>query len=459
MDYLQFLESKKQVAISSGFEKPKESMNPNLFDWQKDIVFWALKKGRAALFEDCGLGKTIQQLEWAQSVSDYCNKPVLILAPLAVSEQTKREGQKFGYVVNVAQSGSDIVNGINITNYEKIEKFDTSVFCGVVLDESSILKAYTGITKRKIINAFTETKYKLSCSATPAPNDLMELLNQAEFLGIMKSSEALACWFIADQSNSGHYRLKGHAESDFWRWVSGWAVCIEKPSDIGYSDDGYILPEMKEIDVYCDLMDDPFREIGEIISMNATSYHAEKRKTIDARTKLCADIVNNSKEQFVVWCYQNEEADRLKKLIPESVEIRGSDKTEKKEDAAVSFVNGDIRVLISKPSIFGYGLNFQQCRNMVFCGLDYSFESYYQAVRRVYRFGQLNQVNVWRVMGENEKVILDTISRKAKIKQDMNASVSDSVRDFQINEITGSRFKLDLSTHKTDFPSWIRSEQ
>lgn len=459
MDYLQFLESKKQVAISSGFEKPKESMNPNLFDWQKDIVFWALKKGRAALFEDCGLGKTIQQLEWAQSVSDYCNKPVLILAPLAVSEQTKREGKKFGYIVNVAQSGTDVLNGINITNYEKIEKFDTSVFCGVVLDESSILKAYTGITKRKIITAFAETKYKLSCSATPAPNDLMELLNQAEFLGIMKSSEALACWFIADQSNSGHYRLKGHAESDFWRWVSGWAVCIEKPSDIGYSDDGYILPEMKEQDVFCESGYDAFRAIGEEISMNATSYHAEKRKTLDARTKECAEIVKYSDEQYIVWCYQNEEADALKKLIPDSVEIRGSDKTEKKENAAVSFVNGDIRVLISKPSIFGYGLNFQQCRNMVFCGLDYSFESYYQAVRRVYRFGQTKQVNVWRVMGENEKVILDTINRKAKIKQDMSASVSDSVRDFQINEINGSRFKLDLTTHKTEFPCWIRSEQ
>lgn len=459
MSYADFLRAKMVQAPTLGFEKARAEINPNLFDWQGDIDLWALRKGRAALFEDCGLGKTIQQLEWAQSVSEFTGSPVLILAPLAVADQTRREGEKFGFSVNIAETAADVAPGVNVTNYEKLDKFDASRFAGVVLDESSILKAYTGVMKRKIVSAFSQTHYRLSCSATPAPNDLMELLNQAEFLGVMRSSEALSCWFIADQSNAGHYRLRGHAEKDFWRWVSSWAVCVEKPSDIGYSDEGYILPALSEEDVVVRSDEDTtFSLLPENLNMSATGYHEEKRKTIRQRAEKCAEIVSGTDEQYLLWCYQNDEADALKALLPDAVEIRGSDKTERKEQAAVDFAEGKTRVLISKPSIFGYGLNFQNCRNEVFCGLDYSFESYYQAIRRVYRFGQKQPVNVWRVIGENEHTILNAIIRKAEQKRQMGASMAESVREFQTEAVSGRKFKLDLTRREAQFPDWLEGE-
>lgn len=459
MTYDEFLKTKQINTKPIGFDVTRD--NDRLFQWQSDIVRWALKKGRAAIFADCGLGKTPIQLQWAQMITEHTNKPVLIVAPLAVAKQTQREGVKFGVPVTVCRTQADVIGGVNITNYEMLEHFDATIFSGVVLDESSILKSYTGTIKRMIVKMFSNTHYRLSCTATPAPNDLMELLNQAEFLGIMKSNEALSCWFIADQTNSGHYRLKGHAETDFWRWVSSWAVCIEKPSDIGYGDDGYILPPLHEETVIVE-RDNPvneFEEIGRALNMNATGFREEKRKTIIKRTQKCAEIVNDSYEQFILWCYQNDEADILKSILPDATEIRGSDKVEKKEQAAIDFVDGKIRVLISKPSIFGYGLNFQQCHNMVFCGLDYSFESYYQAVRRVYRFGQTKPINVYKVIGENEKVIQDTIIRKANIKEDMGRSMALAIKDFQTREVSGRAFTLNLERQIATFPDWLRSEQ
>lgn len=458
MKYYDFLSRKSVLQKPHGFDPG--ALPEKLFDWQKAVTRFSVKIGRAGNFEDCGLGKTAQQLAWGDQVNKYTNAPVLILAPLAVAPQTAREGQKFGIPVNVAETASDIISGVNVTNYEKLDKFDTSVFSGVVLDESSILKAYTGKVKREIVKKFSGTPFRLSCSATPAPNDLMELLNQAEFLGIMKSSEALSCWFIADQSNSGHYRLKGHAEKDFWRWVASWAVCISKPSDIGYSDDGYMLPELTETDVTVRSPAEKniFLACREKPDMSATGFHKEKRKTLKLRTKKCAEIANSTQEQCVVWCYQNDEADALKKLLPDAIEIRGSDSAKAKEDAALRFISGDVRVLISKPSIFGYGLNFQNCRNCVFCGLDYSYESYYQAVRRFYRFGQPLPVNVWRVIGENEKQILETINRKAQMKSDMGRSMADAVRDIQIENLRGREFKLSLQRQHASIPDWLRSE-
>lgn len=459
-DYQRFLKKKLDRAKPTGFEKRPEEINQKLFPWQRDIDSWALKRGRAALFEDCGLGKTAQQLEWCQSVSDHTGKPTLIVAPLAVARQTKLEGQKFGYEVTVCRGQGDVKNGINICNYEMLDNFQPEKFAGVALDESSILKSYTGTTKRKIVKLFEDTPYKLSCTATPAPNDLMELLNQGEFLGVMKSNEALSCWFIADQKNSGRYRLKKHAEKDFWQWVASWAVCIEKPSDIGYSDEGYILPELREksITVPRDRESGAMEALTEKLNMNATGYHREKKRTLENRCKKAAEIAGSSGEQFLIWCYQNDEADLLKKLIPEAVEIRGSDKVEEKEQAAIDFQQGKIRVLISKPSIFGYGLNFQQCRNMIFCGMDFSFESYYQAVRRIYRFGQKRPVNIYKIIGENEQVILDTVSRKEQMKLDMGKSMAEAMRNFQIGEVHGRAFKLDLGRQMAEFPAWLRSE-
>lgn len=443
-----------------GFEVSE--VNRALFDWQQVVTKWGLKTGQAAYFEDCGLGKTAQQLAWGEEVSKRTNMPVLILAPLAVAPQTAKEGLKFNIPVNIAENQADIKPGINITNYEKLDKFDAEAFSGIVLDESSILKSYMGKTKRLICDKFKDVPYKLACTATPAPNDLMELLNHAEFLGIMRSSEALSVWFIADQRKSGTYRLKGHAQKDFWQWVSSWAVCIEKPSDIGFSDEGYLLPALNEYDeiIPTDLLDKDF-DNGLIrkIDLSATGFYKEKKRTLPGRVKRCAEIAQASNEQFVIWCDTNDEADALKKLLPEAIEIRGNHKLEIKEKAALDFIQGKTRILISKPSIFGFGLNFQNCSNSIFCGLNYSYESYYQAVRRFYRFGQTKAVNIWRVLGSTEKNILDVIERKARQKKDMAIGMAEAMKEFQTANVTGTNFKLNTEIQKVTIPDWLRSEK
>ncbi len=458
MNYYDFLAQKQVKNTRSGFDA--EISNTYAFEWQKAIVKWALKQGNAALFEDCGLGKTLQELMWAEQVNKQTGAPVLILAPLAVSAQAKREADKFGIKCSIAETAADVINGINITNYEKIVKFDCRRFSGVVLDESSILKSYMGKIKRSLINLFSGTPYKLAASATPAPNDLMELLNHAEFLGIMRSCEALAIWFLADQSESGKYRLKRHAAADFWRWVASWAVCIETPADIGFDGSNYILPPLNEIDeiVDSDILSDDFENgFFREINMSATGYHSEKRRTLASRCKRTAELAEAIGEQIAVWCGMNDEADMLKKLIPNSVEIRGSDTSAKKERAALDFINGNIRVLISKPSIFGYGLNFQNCHNTIFCGMDYSFENYYQAVRRFHRFGQKETVNVYRVIGSTELDILNTVNRKAAQKSEMAESMAKAMAKMQTENINGHNFRLNLKKQEIAVPEWLRS--
>lgn len=456
MEYTEFLKNKQVRTLPTGIQVAESVLNPNAFDWQRHCISWALNRGKAALFEDCGLGKTLQQLIWADEIQRAVSKPVIILSPLAVAAQTKAEGIKFGMNVNVCENQADIKNGINITNYEKLDKFDTSVFGAVVLDESSILKSYMGKIKRLIIDKFKDCEYRLACTATPAPNDLMELLNHAEFLGIMRSNEALSIWFIADQSQSGKYRLKKHAEKDFWQWVSSWAVCISKPSDIGYSDDSYILPELHENDViiHSSIAESGLADIARKVDISATGYHKERRRTLKSRCLKSAEYANDLNNQYVVWCGMNDEADELKRLIPDAIEIRGNDKAEKKKQAAMGFINGSIRVLISKPTIFGYGLNFQNCHNSIFCGMDYSFENYYQAVRRFYRFGQKNEVNIWRILGDTEKNILDTINRKADMKAQMQSSMADAVREYQMRGL--NPYHLDLSEKSYNMPYWLK---
>lgn len=459
MNYIDFLQSKQIRQQPSGLAP--STHYARLFEWQRAVEEWALKNGKAALFEDCGLGKTAQQLAFADEVAKQTGKPVLILAPLAVSAQTRREGEKFNVRVNICEVQADVKRGVNITNYEKLDRFDTSCFSGVVLDESSILKSYMGKTKRAICEAFRDTPYKLACTATPAPNDLMELLNHAEFLGIMRSSEALSVWFAADQSNSGTYKLKGHAQADFWQWVSTWAVCIETPSDIGYSDNGYRLPPLTvydEITCVSEIAEDFSQGFMREVDMSATGFYKEKSRTVHMRAQRCAEIATMTQEQYMIWCDTNEEADALKRLLPEAVEIRGSDKAETKERAAMDFVDGKHRVMISKPSIFGFGLNFQNCRNCVFCGLDYSYEKYYQAVRRFLRFGQEKPVNVWRVLGSTEKNILTVMERKQKQKEEMARGMAEHMRGFQTQSLGGHAFRLDLAVQTIAVPPWIRSE-
>ena len=448
------------VEDKSGFNVNTEDLNSNLFDWQIEVVSWSLRKGRSALFEECGLGKTIQQLEWAFQVVRKTNKDVLIVAPLAVSRQTQREGEKFGIETHIARKQGDVKKGINITNYEMLEHFDPNKFVGVVLDESSILKSYMGKTKRKLVQAFRNTPYRLSCTATPAPNDHMEILNQAEFLGIMSSSEALAMWFINDTQNMGTYRLKKHAIKPFWEWVSTWAVSISKPSDIGdYSDEGFILPKLNEHIEIVDIsvLDKTFEDgfIREI-NTNATAYHKEKRHTAEDRAKRTAEIVAiKPDEQWVVWCDTNYEADLLRKYIPQAVEVRGSDEVERKEESIMGFIDGDIRVLISKPTIFGYGLNLQNCSNTVFCGLSYSYEEYYQAIKRFHRFGQKKEVNSYIVIGSTEMNILETVDRKRELHNEMNENMYTSVKEIQGHKIKDTKFKLNLDEINIELPKFI----
>ncbi len=384
---------------------------------------------------------------------------MLILAPLAVSEQTKREGEKFGISVHIARNQKEVQDGINITNYEMLKNFDPSEFVGVVLDESSILKSYMGKTKMQILEAFQHTPYKLSCTATPSPNDHMEILNQAEFLGIMRSSEALAIWFINDTQNMGTYRLKKHAIKPFWEWVSTWAICMSKPSDIGFSDDGYLLPELEERMnvVKISELDREYKDgLLRDIKTSATAFHQEKRYTAEARAEQCAYIAQSDQSQYVIWCDTNYEAEELKKLLPEAVEIRGSDKLEHKEKAVKNFIEGKTRILISKPSILGYGLNFQNCHKTIFCGMSYSYENYYQAVRRFHRFGQQNKVEVDIVIGSTEQKILESIQRKQKLHQEMSENMYKGIKQIQSESIKGTHFVLNLQEREITLPSWMK---
>lgn len=455
MEYSEFIASKLGATDECGFTVSLDSFPARAKDWQRDTIAWALRKGRAAFFLDTGLGKTICQLSWAREVARHENRPVLIVAPLAVSRQTVREGLKDGIEVTICRDNEDVMPGINITNYERFDRFDMSVFSGVVLDESSILKSFMGSTKRMLVDRCASVKYKIACTATPSPNDHMEILNQAEWLGIIDPPKALSMWFINDTMNFGTYRLKRHAVSDFFKWVSTWAVSMTKPSDLGYDDDGYILPPLNILDhvVTVDETSSSNDALFRFADMSATGYNREKRLTLADRANKCAEIVNGSKDQFIVWCELNDEADALLSAIPDAIEVRGNDKDEKKERAAVDFADGKIRVLISKPSIFGFGLNFQNCHEMVFCGLSYSYESFYQSVRRIYRFGQRSAVNVHVVVAHTERNTLDVVNRKR--------DTHDYFKTHFVNEIHGAasrrEYRLDYErNHAIMIPSFIR---
>jgi DNA modification methylase len=418
MEYQDFLSSKITKVQPSGFEPT--SLPDWLFDYQAYIVRLALVKGRFAIFANTGLGKTSMQLAWADAVYCHTNRPVLIVAPLAVAKQTATdEAEKFGVTVQYCNSQDDVINGINITNYEKLSKFDCDTFVGVVLDESSILKSFTGSIRNQLIEYFQDTPYKLACSATPSPNDHMELGNHAEFMGIMSRTEMLAQYFVHDSGDTSKWRLKKHAGNPFWKWLSEWSVMIQKPSDLGFSDAGHDLPPLNE--EYLHITTDIKRE-GELFALTATGLTEQrqiKKLTMDERCTAIADLVNNSDEQWLVWCETNDESATLKALIPGSVEVKGSDKDSHKENSAHDFAHGNIRVLISKASIFGFGLNFQSCHNIAFASLSNSFEMTYQAIRRCYRFGQKHPVNVYYAVTDTCNSIKQNIERKQKQFQEM----------------------------------------
>ena len=451
MNYDKFITQKNRITENFGFE-PYPITAP-LFDWQKHIVEWAVRKGRAALFEDCGLGKTIQQLEWASQVHRKTNGSVLILTPLAVAQQTSREASKFGMDAQVASSDDDIDRaGVWITNYEKLDHFDCSQFAGVVLDESSILKCFTGKTRKTLTAAFSSTPYRLCCTATPSPNDYTELGQHADFLGICSPAQMLATYFINDTFNTGDWRLKKHAESEFWRWLASWAACVSKPSDIGFSDEGYILPSlnMETITVEVDESNDTGDDLFRISTLSATTMHKEMRITAPDRADAVAEMVNRSKECWIVWCHTNHEADALIERIPDAVEVRGSDTPEHKQRALADFSNGSSRVIITKPSIAGFGLNWQHCNHVAFVGLSYSFESFYQALRRSYRFGQTKEVNAYIVQAQTEGAILRNIETKIQQHLKMQDSMKNAAKEIRTENAETIEAKTDIETFTGD---------
>lgn len=410
-DYLEFLQSKVKRVNEAGFEVEQSLLNKNLFDFQRYIVTKATKMGKYAIFADCGLGKTLMQLEWARLVSEHTQMPVLILCPLAVAGQTIKEGEKFGIDVHRLISG-EISKGIYITNYDQLENVNASKFSGVVLDESSILKNYEGSTKNMVIDYFQQTPYKLACTATPSPNDFMEIGNHSEFLNIMPRNEMLAMYFVHDGGETSKWRLKGHCEDAFWKWIASWAVMLTKPSDIGFSAEGYNLPALNYIEKQ---IETPKRDNGTLfndVAVSATDFNGELRLTKIERMTEVVDIVNNSNETFLIWVKQNEEGEYLKRLIPDAVEVRGSDSVEYKEKTLLGFANGHHRVLITKAKIAQYGLNFQNCHNQVFASLDFSFEGLYQSIRRSYRFGQKNEVNIYIVTTDTMQNVIQSIKNK-----------------------------------------------
>lgn len=414
-EYERFLESKITRFSDSGFT-PNE-LNPALFDFQDHIVRTALQKGRYAVFADCGLGKTLMQLEWAHQVADHTGRPVLILAPLAVAGQTIKEGEKFGIKVE-RFAGSDSP-GIYITNYEQLDKVeDPGIFAGIVLDESSILKNFEGKTKQQIIDTFQDTPYKLACTATPSPNDVMELGNHAEFLGVMRSNEMLAMYFVHDGGDTKKWHLKGHAKSDFWAFVASWSVMLAKPQDIGFTAEGFDLPELRFIEKRIETEKRDNGMLFNEVAVSATNFNQELRITKLERMEQAAEIINGSDESFIVWVKQNEEADTLGEMI-DAVEVRGNEHPDKKEKKLLGFAADEFRVLLTKTKIAQFGLNYQNCHNQVFASLDFSFEGLYQAIRRSYRFGQRHPVNIYIITTDTMQNVIESIERKEKQFKEM----------------------------------------
>lgn len=406
-DYLAFVQSKRKTLTDAGFKC--DTLPDFLFKYQKTIVRKALERGRFAIFAECGLGKTPMQLVWADKVAQQTGKPVLILAPLAVAAQTVREGQKFGIDVYHSRNGS--TERITITNYEHIDKYHAAAFAGIVLDESSILKNYAGKLRNEITSFAKAIPYRLSATATPAPNDFVEFGTQAEFLSICTHTEMLANYFVHDGGDTSKWRLKKHAVKDFKRWLNEWSITIDKPQDLGDKLPGFELPQLHEIYEQIDTQR-PDESLFEQVAISLAEQRQQKRKYADDIASKVADIANGTRDQWIIWVENNYEADAIADLVPEAIEIRGSDKPEHKEKAMLDFAAGKIRVLITKPSIAGFGMNWQQCNNMIFSSLSHSYEQRYQAIRRCYRFGQTKPVNVHTVRYHGDDAISVNFNRK-----------------------------------------------
>lgn len=450
MNYTEFLEQKQIIDVPTGIDDNVD-LNPQLFDFQRDIVRWALRRGRACIWADCGLGKTPMQLEWARHIPGN----VLILAPLAVSSQTVREGIKFGIEVKYCRRQNDVDSKITITNYEMMDKFNPDYFNGIVLDESSILKSYDGKFRSQIIRSFLSTPFKLACTATPAPNDYMELGNHSEFLGVLTRMEMLTMFFVHDGGDVGQWRLKGHAQSEFWKWLASWAVMIRKPSDLSYEDNGFILPPLDIREAIVESAN-----TGDYLfpteALTLGERLAARRESINERVDYAANLVNSTPGYWIVWCNLNAESHLLNKLIPDGVEIVGSDSLEYKEQSMADFSNGNIRVLITKPSIAGFGMNWQHCNNVAFVGLSDSYEQFYQAIRRCWRFGQTQKVICHIITAETEGAVVANIKRKEHDAMKMAENIVEHMHTINESNIRGiKQQKADYKERIEKGDGWV----
>lgn len=461
MDYGDFLKSKAIFDPPTGIADVPDLADA-IFPFQRDIVAWALRRGRAALFAGTGLGKSLMELAWGRAVAEYTGKPVLHLAPLAVAAQLVREAYKFGIPSSQVTIMADCDDGINVTNYQKLDHFDLSRFGGIILDESSILKNQTGHYRTQLIDAAKAIPFRLAATATPAPNDFMELGNHAEFLGVMSYTDMLSTFFVHDGGETQKWRLKGHAENEFWRWMASWSVMIRKPSDLGYDDAGYDLPPL----VYHQhMVQKPFMpsaDTGTLFPMIAQTMQerlAARRDTVAERVALAASITPIDRP-FVWWCNLNSESEALCKAIPGAIETKGSDSDEVKEQKLIDFSEGRIRVLITKPKVAGLGMNWQHCADTGFVGLNDSWEQFYQAVRRFWRFGQTQQVNCHIVAADTEGATVANIKRKETDAERMASSMVMHMADLSSALIRGSvRDKNDYSPTKLiELPDWLTKD-
>ena len=460
--YRELIARKRIAAIPTGLQTIP-ALNAGMFDYQRSVTEFALRAGRSALFLDTGLGKTFCAQEWGRCVVEATNKPVLMLAPLGVVHQHLAEAARIGVDAVVSRTGEAPNRPcIAITNYDRLERFDPSDFGGVILDESSILKSFSGVTTRKLIDAFAQTPFRLACSATPAPNDHTELGQHSQFLGVMPSSEMLSRWFIADQNNAGRYRLKKPAVGAFWDWVASWARCLSKPSDLGFSDAGF---EMPALNVYKHIVQaDRSQSAGEerdgqarlfrLPDTSATSIHAEKRMTRDQRAEKVAELIAlDPDEPWLIWCDTDYDADAVRALVPNINEVRGSMSPDVKEERLNAFTLGRAKTMLTKPSIAGYGLNWQHCARMAFMGLSFSYENYYQAIRRCWRFRQTRPVEVHIVCADTEASIWDVVSRKAGDHDAMKAEMSAAMARAHRSSAVLSNYS---PNQEARLPAWLQ---
>lgn len=457
MNYEEFLASKRILAAPCGFEANPLELNPMLFGFQRDIVQWALRRGKAAIFAHTGLGKGPMQMEWCRVISKRSgNDPALILAPLAVSQQFVREAAKFRIKLTLCKKQDDVRPGVNVTNYERRDEFDLSRFVAVSLDESSCLKDWTSKTSQDLIERLAKTPYKLCCTATPSPNDHAELGTHAELLDVMRRAAMLAMFFEHDGGETSKWVLKGHGKKPFWKFVASWAVCVKRPSDLGYEDKGFDLPPLRMYEhvVPVDQSESSDGMLFRCPDLSATGLHKEMRLTAKARAAKVAEIVGEKPDvPWLIFCNTDYEADAVRAVLPGVHEVRGPDSQEKKEQSIIGFMDGSIDWLLSKLSIFGWGLNLQHCRNMAFVGLSYSFEAIFQGIRRCWRFGQTEEVHAHIVCAETEGAVLSAIRRKERQYEELQSEMNAAMKEEQL----AARHKTTRYDHamEMEIPEWL----